>query len=307
MGFKLVKPRSYFINKESPRETNISDEEESEPDELLDLGGPDLFSENDEITSGESRGKFFFGDEADDNDEEDTFSLELEEGRDNRKAIDLLEMEKENSEKWIKADSILGCALLLGPLPIEDKNSTVGRRRDAGYLSEKGEINKAGLWRLGYTANQGIGLIDRLRMKRLSGVIEASDRHRRGERTKFGRLAPDRRRHLRLTQEVCLNLMDEGAIPLGIEYSAFSAWIAKQFHRFRGDALLVSDKGELIWVEIMRREMNRLNDRLAVKYNLLERDFLPLVADQIQAPVKYILKVPSGIQEKIIEPMKNNF
>jgi hypothetical protein len=191
-------------------------------------------------------------------------------------------MEQRRARAWLAADRVLGLVALLGPGPVS--RGTAFRRRTVGYLSPEGAMTTAGWWRLSFLARQGVGPTEWYRQRRLSE----------------GRIA----RHLKVVRKACLALMEEGCVPLGVEYSATAVVLGKMNHRYRPDALLVDPQGRLIWLEVMLRPLARLSEGAAIKYRLMDRDVFPLVADQIEAPVRYILRLPSGVETKEYRPLR---
>jgi len=198
----------------------------------------------------------------------------------------LVDLERERAARWLRADPSLGRVLLLGPLPVARGRWGTSLRHASGYLDADGGLSMAGWWRLAFLARQGVGPTECYRQRRL-----------RDKKV---------RRHLRLVQKICLRLMrDEGCIPLGVEFSAVE-WVIKRETGVRADALLVGASGQLIWVEVMRRELRRSSGGQALKYRLLESTHLPYVADRLRRPVEYVLQVPSGTTTKEIRPLGGN-
>jgi hypothetical protein len=200
----------------------------------------------------------------------------------------LVDMEARRSSIWLAADLSLGKTLLLGPGPVGLHSGTPSNRRASGFLADDGGLTMAGWWRLAFQARQGIGPIECDRQKRLRW--------------------PRIRRHTRLVQRLCMEMMEtEKCVPLGVELSATGIKIGRLFEGVRSDALLRGEDGELIWVEVMRREIKREHRYVTFspaerKYELLETTVLPRLADVLERPVRYVLQLPGRTIRKTFRP-----
>jgi hypothetical protein len=99
----------------------------------------------------------------------------------------------------------------------------------------------------------------------------------------------------------------EKCVPLGVELSATGIKIGRLFEGVRSDALLRGEDGELIWVEVMRREIKREHRYVTFspaerKYELLETTVLPRLADVLERPVRYVLQLPGRTIRKTFRP-----
>jgi len=189
-------------------------------------------------------------------------------GRSESRVGEVVDAEAEHALRWLRVRRDLGLVALLGPLTHRLATCVMKGRAD-GSIGQDGLLTRAGWWRLAYGGGQGVGPVELRRAARLGAMVAS------------------RRRHLRITQRICLRLMAAGAVPLGAEETVSGEVIAQVMpQRWRSDALLLDADGALVWVEVMLRAPNRLGERSAPKYAVLERTFLPTLAEVLQRPVR---------------------
>jgi hypothetical protein len=215
---------------------------------------------------------------------------------------DLLDVEVRRATGWLQADRTLGLSLLLGPLA-RRTHWGVDERREEGYLDENQALTLAGLWRVAYLASQGIGWVER---RRAQALVRATPRRYRaaGGRPRSPRWlgASFSPTHLRETQRLCLELMDSGAVPLGVEWSLMGMAIQGLFG-YRPDALLVAADGSLVWVEFNRRPIGR-DASTRAKYRHLEEGMLAHVCSRLGRNLRFIL-VAGGARRELLYTVRH--
>jgi hypothetical protein len=217
---------------------------------------------------------------------------------------DLLRVEVRRAGGWLQADRTLGLSLLLGPLG-RRTHWGVDERREEGYLDESQALTLAGLWRLAYLARQGIGWVERRRLQALVRATprryRAAEGRPRSPRWLGASFSPT---HLRETQRLCLELMEAGAVPLGVEWSLMGMAIQGLFG-YRPDALLVAADGSLVWVEFNRRPIAR-DASTRAKYRHLEEGVLAHVCSRLGRNLRFIL-VAGGARRELLYSVRHLF
>lgn len=200
----------------------------------------------------------------------------------------ILQQELKRAKAWLSADEKLGMVCLLGPLPMIGHHGWLWKERERNLLLDGGRLSEDGCWKLTFLSKQGFGMTEKLRDRNLANTKN--------------------KKHLKIIQNICLNYYKNGeAIPLGVEYTSFGFYTAQIFHNYRADALLVDLDGNLIWLEVMRRELSRLSGNQRRKYELIGHDFLQPLCDYLNLPIRYVMKTPSGINERKFYPFDENF
>jgi hypothetical protein len=148
----------------------------------------------------------------------------------------VLDLEVAHAQGWLDADPALGLIALCGPVSVE-RQGTIRRRRQAGYLDDGYQLTRAGWWRLAFLAGQGVGEVERYRARRL---------FRAGKTT-----------HLRKVQRLVLGYRQRGGIPLGVEISLTAQALATWLGIGRPDALVWLDEPAptLVWIEVESRSL----------------------------------------------------
>ena len=221
---------------------------------------------------------------------------------------EVMRMEAAQARGWLEADLALGLSVLLGRLYPElgEIETTLKRRRKAGYLEEDYGLNAAGWWRLAYLAKQGVGEVENRRWRWLQQTASRVD-------ARTGRLG--RYRHLQLTQRLAVRLMEErGLVPLGVEYSATAKLISRKSpHEMKADVLMWDPtKERLVWGEVLRRHERELSWRSerggfmrrqpGDRYKRMREEVLPWLAASLEKEVELVLQEPGKVTSTLFEP-----
>jgi len=162
----------------------------------------------------------------------------------------VLDLEVAHAQGWLDADPALGLIALCGPVSVE-RQGTIRRRRQAGYLDDGYQLTRAGWWRLAFLAGQGVGEVERYRARRL---------FRAGKTT-----------HLRKVQRLVLGYRQQGGIPLGVEISLTAQALGTWLGIGRPDALVWLDEPAptLVWIEVESRALKWAGHAKQSKFNQL--------------------------------------
>ena len=204
-------------------------------------------------------------------------------------ARDWIVPEAEHVTRFLEADRALGLTAVLGPLTPWMVNAPLDYRRKAGMLDQRWRMTTAGWWSLAYLAEQGVAR--KLELARAW--------HLGFDQTR----SPD---HLQAVQKLVLRMMAErGYIPLGVEYSAVSLWIAQHLD-VRADALMYDPEArELIWIEVLWRKEPRIGKVRMDRYRLVREEVLPYLAQELALPMRlYVETKGGGVEERqyVAEP-----